>query len=90
MIMKFPKIRFTWGNMIAIATTAAGLIKEAAPQLMVLVPGTGSKIVAIGAVIGLVTKGALSFNHDQIPEENKVQAGPIMVEKTGPLKSDTP
>lgn len=84
--MKFPKIRFTLGNIIAIATTAAGLIKEAAPQLMVLLPGSGSKIVAAGATIALVTKGVASFNHDSIPDDKKSEAGPVLFERTGPLK----
>lgn len=84
------KLRFTLGNIIAAATTATGLIKAAAPDLVAISPAVGQKLVAAGAVIALVTKGMASFNHDNIPDDKKLELGPIVLEKTGPLKPDTP
>lgn len=86
--MKFPKIRFTWGNVLAAATIAPGLIKEIAPDVIAISPAMGTKLLSVGAIIGLVTKGMASFNHGSIPDDKKYEAGPIVLEKTGPLNID--
>lgn len=81
------KIRFTWGSLIAVATVATGAIAQYGPTVAAISPKAGGIIMTIGAILGLVTKSVASFNSDSIPAANKVVAGPIVLEKTGPLKS---
>jgi hypothetical protein len=83
--MKLPKIRLTFGNVLAALTIALGLIQEIAPDVIAISPAMGAKLLSIGAIIGLVTKGMASFNHDLIPDNKKLHLGPVVVERTGPL-----
>lgn len=85
--MTFPKIRLTWGNVLAIAATTVGTITEVAPDVIAVSPTVGHYILTAGALIGLVTKAAATVNHDRIPAAQKVDVGPIVLEKTGPLKT---
>lgn len=80
------KIRFTLGNIIALGTMATGLITTYAPNITLLSPKIGAQLIAVGGVIALVTKGLASFNHEQIPEAKKIEVGPVILEKTGPIK----
>ena len=80
------KIRFTLGNIIGLVTAGAGVI-AAHEQVINLVANTiGGKAVAVGVTVLAIARGVLSFNHQQTPEHLKMNAGPILFEKTGPLK----
>lgn len=85
--MKFPKLRFTWGNVLGVVTAAAGIVVNNSDAVAALSPVSGGKLVSAAVLILGATKGLLSFNHDSIPENKKVEAGPIVLEKTGPLNT---
>lgn len=79
------KIRLTFGNVIAILTTAAGAI-AAHEQLITLVTSSiGGKAIAVGGALLAISKGFLSFNSGSIPEHKKATLGPVVLEKTGPF-----
>lgn len=80
------KLRFTLGSIIGLVTTAAGIIVSHDQVINLVTNSLGGKAVALGATILMVAKGVLSFNHDQIPDNKKAEAGPVVFEKTGPLK----
>lgn len=85
--MSFPKLRLTIGNIIGLATVAAGFIVNHAAIITAVTSSNGGKLAGLGAVVLTISKGILSFNADSIPNDKKLQAGPIVVEKTGPLKT---
>lgn len=81
------KIRFTFGNVLGVLTGAAALVVNNSTAVQAISPVGGGKLIAASALILGVTKGVFSHNSDQIPTDNKVEAGPIVLEKTGPLKT---
>lgn len=84
--MKWPRIRLTFGNVLGLLTTAAGIIVNNSAAIAAISPVSGGKIVGAGTIILGVTKALVTTNHDSIPEDKKVEAGPIVLERTGPLK----
>lgn len=85
--MSFPKIRLTWGNVLGILTTAAGFVVNNSSTIAALSPVGGGKLITAGALVLGATKAIVSYNHDNIPDNKKVDVGPVVLEKTGPLKS---
>lgn len=80
------KIRLTLGNIIGLVTAGAGAI-AAHEQVINLVANTlGGKAVAVGVTVLAIARGIVSFNTQHTPEHLKVDAGPLVFEKTGPLK----
>lgn len=85
------KIRLTWGNIFGALTTIAGFVVGHSDVITAASPRTGATIVTAGAVILGLTKGLISNNPDQIPANKTVNVAPgVMLEKTGPLKPQTP
>lgn len=83
------KLRFTWGNLLGLATMAAGVVVNNSAAIQTLSPVGGGKLIAASAVILGVTSNLLSHNADLIPDANKTTLGPVVLEKTGPLKPST-
>lgn len=80
------QIRFSLGNIVGVVTTVAGYVVQHSDTLVSLSP-YGKVLVAVGTVVLAVTKGFVSNNTAQIPQEKKVQMLPgVVFEKTGPLK----
>jgi hypothetical protein len=85
--MKFPKIRFTIGNVVGVLSGVAGVIVDNSTAVAALSPVGGGKLIAAAALILGASKGLLSFNHESIPDDKKISAGPVVLEKTGPLNN---
>lgn len=77
------KIRLTLGSIVGLVTTTAGAI-AAHDQIINLVANTfGGKVFVVGTAVLAIAKGIVSWNHQQIPETKKMEAGPVIFEKTG-------
>lgn len=84
--MKLPKIRLTWGSIASLVLGTAGFLSNHEAIITAIATTTGGKLAA-AAVIGLsVSKALVTTNHDSIPDDKKVEAGPLVLEKTGPFK----
>lgn len=84
-------LRFTFGNVIGAITTVAGFLVGHSDLITAASPKTGATIVTIGAIILGLTKNIVSHNADQIPAPNVVPIIPgVILEKTGPIKLQTP
>lgn len=80
-------LRFSLGNIVGVVTTVAGYVVEHADSLTAL-SKYGTPLVAVGTIVLALTKGLVTHNADQIAPANKVQAGPVLFQRTGLLKKD--
>lgn len=83
------KIRFTLGNIVGAATAVAGFVVNNVDAINTVVGAhTGGILIAAGTLILAVSKNLVTHQAHNIPEAKKVEAGPVVFEKTGPLKPE--
>lgn len=80
------KIRLTLGNILGTLVAGAGYVVGHADALASLAPKVAGPLVMVGTVILSMSKGIISHSPEQIPKDEKSEAGPVVFQKTGPLK----
>lgn len=85
------KIRLTLGNVFGAVLGGAAWIAGHSDVIGSIVPAKYSTpLLGIAAAVLFFTKGGATSSAALIPEAKKVEAGPLVLERTGPLKPQTP
>lgn len=83
------KVRLTIGNVLGILTATAGLVVAHSDVLIATNPKIGNALVIVAAAILALSKNVFTGDAAKIPDDHKVDAGPVVLQKTTILKPET-